>query len=126
MYSTSKTLRLKEFVYGRLNSSKIPIAEIIGADVYFTGKIIGCGTYLYVFGKKFYLQNITQYKSAFVKYAFTNAENLVFEFVKQRADLIAMRETRGQFGEYSLELLKKIDEEFYDRKIADSGRLFHG
>lgn len=126
MYSISKTLQLKDFVYERLKYSKIPIAEIIGADVFFTGKITCCGTYLYCFGKRFFIQNITQYKSECAKYVFSNAEDLVSEFVRQRADLIAMRETRGPFGEYSLELLKKIDEEFYDRKIAGIGRLFHG
>lgn len=126
MYSISKTLRLKDFVYGRLGNGKIPVGEIIGDDVFFTGKITGCGTYLYCFGKRFFMRNITQYKSECDKYVFSSAEDLAFEFAKQRADLIAMRETGGSFGEYSLEVLKKIDEEFYNRKIADSGRLFHG
>lgn len=126
MYSISKTLQLKDFVYERLKYCKIPIAEIIGADVFFTGKITCCGTYLYCFGKRFFMRNITQYKSECAKYVFSSAEDLVFELVKQRADLIAMRETRGSFGEYSLGVLKEIDEKFYDRKIAGSGRLFHG
>lgn len=126
MYSVTKTLQLKEYVFGRLKSSKIPVAEIIAPDVFFTGKITVCGTYLYGFGKKFYLQNITLYKSEWAKYVFLSAEDLVFELVKQRADLIAMRDTQGPFGEYSLKILKEIDEEFYNRKIADSRRLFHG
>ena len=126
MYSVTKTLQLKEYVFERLKGSKIPLGEIIGADVFFTGKITVCGTYLYRSGKKFYLQNITPYKSEWAKYVFSSAEDLVFELVRQRADLIAMRDTQGPFGGYSLEILREIDEEFYNRKIADSGRLFHG
>lgn len=126
MYSVTKTLQLKEYVFGRLKGSKIPVGEIIASNVYFTGEITVCGTYLYGFGKKFYLQNITPYKSEWAKYVFLSAEDLVFELVKQRADLIAMRDTQRTFSEYSLEILKEIDEGFYNRKIADTGRLFHG
>lgn len=126
MYSVTKTLQLKEYVFERLEGSKIPLEEIVGADVFFTRKITVCGTYLYRSGKKFCLQNITPYKSEWAKYVFSSAEDLVFGLVKQRADLIAMRDTQGLFSEYSLEILKEIDEEFYNRKIADSGRFFNG
>lgn len=53
------------------------------------------------------------------KLEFHSAEDLCFEFVKRHAVRIAMREANGSFRERAEEILKEIDEEFYERVQND-------
>lgn len=123
MYDLSKTIKLKAFVYERLKNSKVPLDEIVASDVYFTGNITVSGTYLYARFVKFYLQCITPYRSEWEKLEFRGAEDLCFEFAKRQADRIAMSEVNGSFRERAGELLKEIDEGFYER-VQNERRIF--
>lgn len=111
----SKTVKLRSFIYEHLKNSKLPLDEIIVSDVYFTGNITVPGTYLYARFGRFYLQSVTLYRSEWEKLKFHSAGDLCFEFVKRQAVRLAMSEVNGSFRERAEEILKEIDEEFYER-----------
>lgn len=123
MYALSKTVKLRSFIYERLKNSKLPLDEIIASNVYFTGNITVPGTYLYARFRKFYLECITLYRSEWEKLEFYSAEDLCFEFVKRQSVRLAMSEVNGSFRERAEELLKEIDEEFYER-AQNERRIF--
>lgn len=123
MYALSKTVKLRSFIYERLKNSKLPLDEIIASNVYFTRNITVPGTYLYARFGKFYLECITLYRSEWEKLEFYSAEDLCFEFVKRQSVRLAMSEVNGSFRKRAEELLKEIDEEFYER-AQNERRIF--